>query len=279
MLGRALAERLNQKYKIIALGHPECDIGDLKQVERVFNRYRPWLTLNCAAMTDVDACQDNPEKARAVNALGPYNIAKTAAEYDSIVIHISTDYVFGGGKNRPYRENDRARPVSIYGKTKWEGERLLRKTVKKHIIIRTSWLFGKGKNNFIDKTIKRARGEKILRIASDKYSSPTYTHDLAQAITGIINLINNRAFQDEAYGTYHISNSGYCSWHEYAKIILRSAKIDQVKLEPIKMSQVNFKARRPAFSALDNTKYSRLTAKPLRKWQAAVKEYVEREYI
>lgn len=279
MLGRALAERLSLRYKIIPLRHQECDIGDLKTVERVFDRYRPWLTLNAAAMTDVDACQDNPKKAREVNARGPYNIAKTAAKYDSIVIHISTDYVFGGGKNRPYRENDRPRPISIYGKTKWEGERLLRKTVKKHIIIRTSWLFGKGKDNFIDKIIKRSRAEKALRIACDKYSSPTYTPDLALAISRIVGLINSPGFQDKSYGTYHISNSGHCSWHEYAKIILRSAKISQVELEPIKMSQVNFKAKRPVFSALDNAKYSRLTRKPLRKWQAAVKEYVEREYM
>lgn len=313
MLGAALAERLSREYKVIALGHSECDVSDSKRVERVFGRYRPWLALNAAAMTNVDACQENPEKARAVNAKGPYNIAKSAAKYNSIVIHISTDYIFSGKKNKPYRENDHARAVNIYGETKLEGERLLRKTLKRHIIIRTSWLFGKGKDNFIDNVIKRSQKEKVLKIASDKYSSPTYTLDLARAIAEIIDLINSCACQNEvpraeargfseqnterprsirtlkgavlwprmykSYGTYHISNSGYCSWYEYAKVILKSAKITRVKLEPIKMRQINFKARRPVFSALDTAKYLRLTAKPLRKWQTAVKDYIEREYM
>ena len=145
MLGAALAERLSREYKVIALGHIECDITDSKRLARIFSRYRPWLTLNAAAMTNVDACQENPENARAVNAKGPYNIAKAAAKYNSIVIQISTDYVFSGRKNRPYQENDYASPLNIYGKTKLEGEKLLRKTLKRHIIIRTSWLFGKGK--------------------------------------------------------------------------------------------------------------------------------------
>ena len=279
ILGAALAERLSREYKVIALGHSECDVADSKRVERIFGRHRPWLALNAAAMTDVDACQENPEKARAVNAKGPYNIAKSAAKYNSIVIHISTDYVFSGRKNRPYQENDHARAVNIYGETKLEGERLLRKTLKKHIIIRTSWLFGKGKDNFINNIIKRSQKEKVLKIASDKYSSPTYTLDLARAIAEIISLIDGSACPDKVYGTYHISNRGYCCWYEYAQVILKSAKITRVKLEPVKMGQINFKARRPVFSALDTTKYLRLTAKPLRKWQTAVKDYIEREYM
>lgn len=279
MLGQALAKRLNRKYKIIALGHSGCDVADFKQVSRIFGRHRPWLALNSAALTNVDACEENSKKARAVNARGAYNIAQAAGKYNSIVVQISTDYVFSGRKDRPYQENDPAHPVNIYGKTKLEGERLLRKTVKKYIIIRTSWLFGKGKDNFINNIIKRSQKEKVLRIASDKYSSPTYTLDLAQAIAEIINILDSFAYQDRAYGTYHISNAGYCSWYEYAKVILKSAKITRVKLEPIKMGQINFKAKRPVFSALDNTKYARLTGKPLRKWQEAVKDYIEREYM
>lgn len=278
MLGQALAKRLSRKYKIIALGHSECDVTDFKQVSRIFCRHQPWLALNAAAMTNVDACEDNPKKARAVNARGAHNIAKAAGKNNSIVIQISTDYVFGGRKDRLYQENDYASAVNIYGKTKLEGERLLRKTIKKHIIIRTSWLFGKGKDNFINNIIERSRKEAVLRIAADKYSSPTYTLDLARAIFEIINLIDGSGYPNRIYGTYHLSNSGYCSWYEYAQVILNAAKINRVKLEPIKMDQINFKAKRPVFSALDNTKYSRLTGKPLRKWQAAVKEYIEREY-
>lgn len=278
MLGQALAKRLSRKYKIIILGHSECDVTDFKTVAQMFDRYQPWLALNAAAMTNVDACQENYKNARAVNARGAYNIAKAAEKYNSTVIQISTDYVFSGRKDRPYQENDRAHPVNIYGKTKLEGENLLRKTVKKHIIIRTSWLFGEGKDNFINNIIERSRKEEILRIAADKYSSPTYTLDLAGAIFEIINIINGPAYQDRVYGTYHISNSGYCSWYEYAQVILNAAKIHQIKLEPIKMRQINFKAKRPVFSALDNTKYSRLTGKPLRRWQEAVKEYIECKY-
>ena len=279
MLGQALAKRLSQKYKIIALEHSKCDVADFKQVARMFSHYQPWLALNAAALTNVDACEDNPKKARAVNARGAYNIAKAAGKYNSIVVQISTDYVFSGGKDRPYQENNPAHPVNIYGKTKLEGEIMLRKTLKKHVIIRTSWLFGEGKDNFINHILERSQKEAVLRIADDKYSSPTYTLDLAQAIVKIINLINDSGCPDSFYGTYHISNSGYCSWYEYAKVILRAAKVNQVKLEPIKMSQINFQAKRPVFSALDNTKYSRLTGKPLRKWQEAVKDYIKREYM
>lgn len=279
MLGQALAERLSRKYNIISLGHSECDVADFKQVARMFYRHQPWLALNAAAMTNVDACEDAPKKARAINTRGPYNIAKAAGKYNTIVIQISTDYIFNGRKNKPYQENDYARAVNIYGETKLQGERLLRKTLKKHIIIRTSWLFGKGKDNFVNNIIKRSQKEKVLRVAADKYSSPTYTLDLARAISEIINLIDDSGCQDRAYGTYHISNSGSCSWYEYAQAIVSAAKITRVKLEPIKMGQINFKAKRPVFSVLDNTKYARLTGKPLRKWQAAVKEYVENEYL
>ena len=280
MLGQALAKRLNRKYKIIAPGHPECNVADFKQVARIFSRYQPWLALNTAALTNVDACEDNPKKARAVNARGAYNIAKAAGKYNSIAAQISTDYVFSGRKDRPYQENDRAHPVNIYGKTKLEGERLLRKTVKKHIIIRTSWLFGEGKDNFVNNIIERSQKEAVLKIANDKFSSPTYTLDLARAIAEIINILDDSAYQDRVYGTYHISNSGYCSWYGWARYILKKAKVKaKVKVEPIKMGQINFKAKRPVFSALDNTKYARLTGKPLRKWQEAVKDYIEREHM
>lgn len=276
MLGRALVKYLSLKpqYKIIPLKREHCDITDKKKVIELFKRLKPWLVIHSAAYTDVDGCEDNASEAYKVNVKGTANIASGAKIANSIVIHISTDYVFSGKKELPYREADSAHPISIYGETKLKAERIVRKLIKKNIIVRASWLFGEGKDNFIHNILKRAKETNLLRIVSDKYSSPTYCLDLSAAIGNIIDLINSRLWQDKFYGIYHITNSGFCSWYEYAKVILRAAKIKGVKMEPMSMKEIKFRAKRPKFSALDNSKYINLTKKPLRKWQEAVRDYV-----
>lgn len=279
VLGRALVKRLESKYKVAALTRKDCDVTDSKKVASVFLRLRPNIVIHTAAFTDVDGCQKDSQRAYAINAQGTYAIAKNAQSAGAMLIYLSTDYVFSGRKKTPYREEDRPGALSIYAKTKLKGEQIVEKLVKRHIIIRTSWLFGKGKTNFIDTVLKLARGPRPFKIVSDKYACPTDVYDLAMAIEEMIDLIiraDNR--QDKFYGTYHITNSGFCSWYEYAKFILRAAKLKSIKIKPIPMCEMPFLARRPVFSVLDNSKYRRTFKLRLRPWQDAVKEYIECRY-
>lgn len=273
LLGRALLGRLKAKYKVVSLTHKDADITQEKKVLRIFASVKPWLVIHAAAYTDVDTCESNPKKAYAINAKGTRNIAKAAKGSGSILIYISTDYVFSGRKKSPYQEQDRAIPISVYGKTKLKGEEFIKRLLKRYLIIRTSWLFGAGRNTFIDTVLKKAKVSKVLKIVAEKYSSPTYVLDLAKAIAEVIDKINSKRWQDKFYGTYHITNSGFCSWYEYAKYILELKKV-KVKLKPISLADIEFKARRPVFSALDNSKYASLAAGPLRSWQQALKEYI-----
>lgn len=274
MLGKDLVKSIKGKFKVVGLKRESCDITDKKKVIGVFKRYKPWAVIHTASFTDVDGCERNKKMAYAVNARGTYNVAKAAQRTDAILFYLSSDYVFSGRKHRPYREIDNAHPLSVYGKTKYAGEAAVRKLLKKYIIIRTSWLFGEGRINFIDNVLAWAKNKENLRIIADKYSNPTYSLDLAKAILTLLEMMNSGKWKDSFYGIYQIVNSGYCSWYEYAKFILKTAKLRAVKIQPVPISEMNFIAGRPRFSALDNSKYARLTKCPLRKWQEAVREYI-----
>lgn len=276
MLGRALCRHLGLKsqYKVVPLKREDCDITDKEKIARLFKEIEPWLVIHSAAYTDVDGCERDKKRAYQVNVKGTHNIAIASKIAKAIAIYISTDYVFSGKNKTAYRESDAPHPISIYGSTKLLGERILGRLAKKSIIIRTSWLFGEGRDNFIHNILKRAKEDKLLRIVSDKYSSPTYVFDLARGIGNIIYLIDSDRWQNRFYGIYHITNSGFCSWYEYAKVILKAAKIKGVRIKPIGLRDIKFSAKRPRFSVLDNSKYIDLTRKPLRNWKAAVVEYV-----
>lgn len=278
MLGRELAAVFAKHYQVIALTRKECDITDARKVKALFKRYAPWLAIHTAGFTDVDGCEENVRKAYAVNTRGTCIVSKAAQSTNTVLIYISTDYVFSGGKNVAYRETDRVHPLSVYGRTKFEGEKFVRKLLKKHIIIRTSWLFGKGRDNFVTNVLAWAKEKECLSIVRDKYGCPTYTIDLAKAIDRIVRRIDSYEPKDTFYGTYHITNSGYCSWFDYAEYILKAAGVKNVRLKPIAMSDVNFKASRPVFSVLDNVKFNHVFGYKLRPWQKAVKEYMQCTY-
>ena len=278
MLGRDLVKYLKNKYKVIPLTHQDCDIRDSEKVLSLFKRYRPWIAIHSASFTDVDGCEKNAKLAYSVNAQGTAVMAKAAKLTGSILMYISSDYVFSGNQEKPYTEKDRAYPVNVYGRSKLEGEKSVRKLLKKHIIIRTSWLFGRARRNFIDNVLSWAKEKKEMRIISDKYACPTYTLDLAKAIGRLIRLIEKVPKAQELYGTYNLVNSGYCSWLEYARFILKTAGLKGIKITPITMAQAGWTARRPAFSALDNSKFVRLTGYNINPWKKAVKEYIKCEH-
>lgn len=278
MLGTDLVRYLENKYKVIPRTHQDCDIRDDKKVLALFQRYRPWIAIHSASFTDVDGCEKDSKSAFSINAQGTAVVAEAARLTDTILVYISSDYVFSGKKKTPYTEKDRTYPLNAYGNSKLEGEKSVRKLLKKHLIIRTSWLFGETRRNFIDNVLTWAREKKEMRIVSDKYACPTYTLDLAKAIARLIRLIEKGPKAQELYGTYNLVNSGHCSWLEYARFILKTAGLKGIKITPITMAQAGWTARRPAFSALDNSKFLRLTGYNMRPWQKAVKEYIQCEY-
>jgi dTDP-4-dehydrorhamnose reductase len=226
----------------------------------------------------VDIAETEKTSAFAVNKTGCANIAQTCGDNDIPLIQISTDYVFDGKKNRPYLETDPIAPLGVYGRSKAEGEIEIRSHLKQHIILRTSWLYGRHGHNFV-KTILKLAGEKeTIRVVSDQYGSPTCTDDLAQAIFIIAGFLIRKAAV--RWGTYHYCGRGVISWHEFAEAIVKSArplcKVKTIRVEPIKTADFSSQTARPLYSALDCSlieKHFGITPKP---WQNSLKRTVKK---
>ncbi len=277
-LGTDLCKVL-QQFELIALTHKDIEITDMNSVKDVFYKYKPDTIINTAAYVRVDDCETQQDKAFKVNALGARNIAVVAQELGAKLIHISTDYVFGGEsepRTTPYTELDTPISLSIYGKSKLAGENFVRHLCQKHFIIRTSGLFGiagaSGKGgNFVETMLKLAKEREELKVVNDQVFSPTYTKDLAKKIAQLINT--------EHYGIFHVTNKGSCSWYEFAKEILKLADL-KIRLIPITSDEYPQKARRPRFSVLDNYHLRLLGMDNMRTWQEALRDYmISKGYI
>jgi dTDP-4-dehydrorhamnose reductase len=271
-LGTDLCQIL-ENVEIIPLTHADIEIADMSSVTDAFNRYRPDVVINTAAYVRVDDCEDDPDRAFRVNAIGARNVAVAAQVQRAKLFHISTDYVFGGEnepRSTPYTEFDTPTPSNLYGKSKLAGENLVRHLCPKHFIIRTSGLFGiagaSGKGgNFVQTTLRLARERDELRVVADQIFSPTYTKDLARKIAQLITT--------EYYGVFHITNKGSCSWYEFAKEILRLAGL-KTPIIPVASDQYPQTARRPRFSVLDNCHLRLLAMDDMRPWQEALRDYM-----
>ncbi len=274
MLGAALVNELSRKRTVIGTTIRNLDITDGKKVKQVLLENRPGFVIHTAAFTDVDGCEDAPGLAYNVNALGTKNVASASKEAGAILIHISTDYIFDGETDTPYLEDFLPNPISVYGRTKLDAERFVVQESGKFIIVRSSWLFGKGKIGFVEKIMEQAKTKKTISVVSDKYGSPTYVNDLAEAIFTIINLAEIGDFVVQK-SIFHITNSGFCSWVEYAKKIIELSKIGGVNINPVSSEVFKFKAKRPRFSVLDNSRYNELTGKPMRPWEEALEEHLK----
>ncbi len=277
-LGTDLCKVL-QHFELIPLTHKEIEIADINSVKYAFCKHKPDIIINTAAYVRVDDCETEQDRAFLINALGARNVAVIAQELKTKLIHISTDYVFGGEsepRTTPYTELDTPIPISIYGKSKLAGENFVRHFCPKHFIIRTSGLFGvagaSGKNgNFVETTLKLAQEREELKVVNDQVFSPTYTKDLAKKIAQLIT--------SEYYGIFHITNRGSCSWYEFAKEILKLADL-KIRLIPITSDEYPQKARRPRFSVLDNYHLRLLGMDDMRTWQEALKDYmISKGYI
>ncbi len=269
MLGEALCKELSKEYELTGLSHKDCDITQRQETVRVIAKVSPDLVIHTAALTNVDKCEVSADYAYKVNVDGTENVARAVKEIGADLIYISTDHVFDGTKSTPYQENDKLNPINIYGKTKLEGENIVKNLVKKYVIIRTSWLFGKRGRGFVETVLGMAKREKLLKIANDKFSTPTYSLDLAKAILKTVNKL-----PADLYGIYHVTNEGSCNWFEYALRVLELAQLKDIKVAPIKFEELNLPAKRPMYSVLDKSRFYNLIGYKLRPWQDALREYL-----
>jgi len=255
---------------LIPLTHSDIEIADTVSVNHIFKKIKPDKVINTAAISNVIECEQNPRRAFEVNALGVRNVAIACSEVDATLLHISTDYVFDGRKRTPYTENDLPNPLNVYGITKLAGEHFIKAILKKYFIVRTAGLYGvhpcrsKG-GNFVDKVITISKKQEEIKVVEDEVLTPTYTRDLAIKIKELI--------ETDKYGTYHITNSGKCSWYEFTQAIFSFLKIN-TKLIRIGQREFMSSVKRPAYSVLANEKLKAIGIASLRPWQEALKDYL-----
>lgn len=267
-LGSEIQKNLSKrKIEFLALDKFKLDINNLKKVKEIIHNYRPEIVINCAAYTNVDICEKEEMKAFSVNAIGAKNISVVSNKIGAKVIYISTDYVFDGNANKPYKENDITNPLNIYGKSKLLGEEFTKKYNPKHFIIRTSWLYGKGKN-FARTMLDLSREKKEIHVVNDQVGTPTSVVDLANAIVFLSNTTN--------YGIYHGTCEGYCSWYDFAKKIFEVLDMN-IRVTPIETKSLGSLAIRPKYSVLDNYALNKLGVFKFRFWEETLKEYLRRE--
>jgi dTDP-4-dehydrorhamnose reductase len=264
-LGRALEDTLSSRYQIYAPAKEKLDVSEPLKLEHVVQNYKPDVIIHTAALTNVDKCETEAERAIQINTYGTQNIATAALISKAKLVYISTNFIFNGIGRIPYKEDNLPDPVNIYGFSKLAGEKLIKEILGSYFIVRTSWLYGPGKNNFVDRIVAMAEERNELNVVGDQYSTPTYTYDLAQAISNIIST--------EFYGTYHISNKGFCSRYEWVKEIFDFLGY-RMKIRRVNSSSFSNSARRPEFAVLDNTTYKNVAGMELRDWRDALHSYL-----
>jgi len=276
-LGTALAREYREKFSGIGFDHAQLDLANADELREKLCTIDFDLLINAAAFANVDLCEKERDQAFRINADAPRILAEICRDKNAKLIHFSTDYVFDGGKREPYIENDPANPISVYGESKRAGEKFVLQTYDRHLVVRVSWVFGPDRASFIDGMIKRARENEQIDAIADKFSTPTYTHDIAQMLPQFFEV-------DVEGGILHFANAGECSWQEYAQwaldccategIALKAKIVDALKLADMK----NWSARRPVYSVLSTAKYSVLTDVSSRAWRDAVADYIRRFY-
>lgn len=251
---------------ILEFAHSRLDVTDRAAVQAMIHELRPSFVMNCAAYTDVDGCEKNVELANRVNALAPGGLGESCRSTGAILVHYSTDFVFDGKSRAPYLESDATNPLSAYGKSKLEGERMIIASGCRYLMIRTSWLFGVHGRNFVEAIAGKAQRGEPLRVVCDQVGRPTFASDLAEATLHLLSA--------GAEGIVHFANSGECSWHEFAGEIVRLSGYDR-KVESIQSHELNRPARRPAYSVLNLEKYQALSRSTPRHWKDALTAYLQ----
>ncbi|MPM30610.1 dTDP-4-dehydrorhamnose reductase [bioreactor metagenome] len=263
-LGREIKKQLGKAHQLIMTDVQDMNITDCAQVKEMFSRVKPDAVINCAAYTNVDGAETDFDGAYKVNVVGPQNLAAQCLETGARMVYVSTDYVFDGAGAKRYREYDCTNPQSVYGKTKLLGEEITRQILGRHYIVRTAWLYGDG-NNFVRTMLKLAETNDTLKVVNDQIGTPTSTVDLAKVIAELLNT--------DAYGTYHATCQGHCSWYEFACEIFRLTG-KTVQVLPVTTDEFPRPAKRPAYSVLDNYLLRMTGRDTMRNWQEALREYI-----
>ncbi len=257
--------------EVLGTTRREADVTKFSQVVAALEDSGCALVINAAAYTAVDRAENDRDAAFAVNRDGAQNIARACERMDTPLIHISTDYVFDGTKSSAYSEDDPVRPLSVYGSSKEAGDRAVRAAFARHIILRCSWVYGAGGQNFVKTMLRLAEGSDLLQIVDDQFGCPTSARDIAGAILAIAPVLN-----DDRWGTYHFCNAGRASWYGFAKeIFLQRTKITgarEPRILPITTADYPTPARRPANSELDCTKFASTFGIAPRCWRSALAE-------
>lgn len=273
MLGQDLVAVLQAKHEVLSLDHRACDVSEKAAVRRVCCDWRPQVVVNCAAYADVDGCERDTERAFAVNARGAGHVARAAEQVGARVFYISTDYVFSGEKREPYQEEDPTDPINIYGQSKLEGEQQTfgpNGAGARHLVIRTSWLYGIHRPNFVEKVLADAESQTKIEAVADQISCPTWTLHLSRKIAELA--------ETPAGGILHVVNTGQCSRQEMAQDIVERLP-RPIPVGPTYWAKLNRPARRPAYSVLGCQRLAQLGLAPLPQWREALVEYLESRRI
>jgi dTDP-4-dehydrorhamnose reductase len=276
--------QLGQSLQFITPNYPEIDfvfcdskqldITNLKNVNEIFNHFKPNFCINTAAYTAVDKAESEPEKAHLINVIGAENLANACKEFDTTLIHISTDFVFDGTSQKPYNEEDKPNPTGVYGQTKLDGEKAIQAILDNHIIIRTSWVYSQFGNNFMKTMIRLGNEKDSLSVVNDQIGTPTNAVDLAETI---LKIIVDKNFQTKILNLkskiLNFSNEGQCSWYDFAKKIFEINKIN-IDLKPIPTSSYPTPAQRPAYSVLDKTKMKNTFGIEIKSWEDSLENIV-----
>lgn len=273
--------QLGQAIQSISDKHPnidfkfctssDLDITSKENCELVFTKFKPNYCINAAAYTAVDKAESESEKAHLINVIGAKNLAEVCKEFSTILLHVSTDFVFNGSKTTPYLETDVPNPTGVYGQTKLDGEKAIQKTFDNYFIIRTSWVYSQFGNNFMKTMLRLASERDNLSVVSDQIGTPTNAVDLAEVLIKIISSCHSELVSESHYGIYNYSNEGQCSWYDFAKKIFEVNNIS-INLQSIPTSAYPTPAKRPAYSVLDKSKIRRVFGVEVKKWEESLKK-------
>jgi dTDP-4-dehydrorhamnose reductase len=279
-LGAALLREYREQFEVVGFNHAQLDLGAPEQFGATLDPIEFHALINAAALTDVDYCEDHRAEALQLNAEAPRVLAEICRAKNARFVQVSTDYVFDGEKRAPYTEDDPADPISVYGESKREGELRALAVNPQALVVRVSWVFGPDRPSFVDAILKKARNEERVAAVADKFSTPTYTRDIAEMLRPVVAGVADPDYR----GILHFASRGACSWQEYAQwaldcchefgVPMKARKVGALSLSEMK----NFVARRPVHTVLATDKYERLTGKPPRDWHDAVAEYVREHY-
>jgi len=267
MLGRELARVLGTQHDILAWDIEEIDITDRPRTIELLSAERPELIVNSAVFVDLEGCEANPDKAWLINAVGAQNLALAAQQAGSALVYISTDYIFDGRSEIDYDEVALPNPLNQYGRSKLAGERFSLQLCPRTYAVRTAWLFGHAPNNYVERVLKAAEKDGVVRMPVDQVEAPTYTGHLAEAILHLI--------ATGAYGVYNVTSLGYCTRAGFAQFVLQQARRSE-SVEIVEASPMGRRAKRPARTVLDCRLYQLVTGHSLPQWQQGVKDYLAR---